>query len=230
MEALKAMVTSQQANDGASEEESSEDESSNDDGKKNAKAAMAVHDPNQMQKPLRQAWQNNVSPEFMVAVLEKLTAGTGSSIAEVVFPQTINFHTGLSIGILRFNKRRALTDLPLRGIFLTPQKYNHSFALSVQTMAQYLLQELQAAEDNMSKIFDTPLNKQKVQNASEVTPTKEANPRQRAQKRTLQTHPSILLEKLGKCFGMFYFFWCCGVKWQPIDCRMNTECILVHFG
>lgn len=78
-------------------------------------------------RPLRVALQNNVSPELVVELLEKLLPsdsgnGNGKGICEIIFPQSIAFNTGLTIGILRFNKRRALTDAPLRGIFLVPQK------------------------------------------------------------------------------------------------------------
>lgn len=141
-----------------------------------------------------------MSPELVVELLEKLLPsdsgnGNGKGICEIIFPQSIAFNTGLTIGILRFNKRRALTDAPLRGIFLVPQKNGqHNFALSLQTMAQHLLQEMQAAEANMTKMFDTPQSKQK-QDPPEDTPGKTTSGRTRAPKRQLQHHPSILSEK-----------------------------------
>ena len=92
---------------------------------KNPKNSVVIEGQGQGHRPLRQAWQNNISPEFVVAVLEKLT--TGSSIAEVVFPQSM-----LQLShwlVLRFNKRRALTGDPLRGIFLTFSVENSSVSV-----------------------------------------------------------------------------------------------------
>ena len=72
---------------------------------------------------------------------------------------------------LWFPYRRSEAPYPELLLRLPQKNGQHNFALSLQTMAQHLLQEMQAAEVNVSKMFETPQSKQK-QDPPEDTPVK----------------------------------------------------------